>query len=132
MNNLKIKKVKSKGRGVFADGDFAQGEIIEICPVIELPEEDTSHIDRTKLYDYYFGWGTNGKSAAIALGYGSLYNHSYDPNAQYEKNYDKHVIVFRCLRNIGRGEEITVNYHGNPNDKTPVWFEKRAKNENLR
>lgn len=123
MSDLQIKRTKSKGRGVFATRDFQVGEIIEICPVITLPEKDTKYIDNTKLYDYYFGWGKKFKRVAIALGYGSLYNHSYEPNAQYEKDFKRNNLVFRCLRPIAKGEEITVNYKGNPSDKTPVWFE---------
>ena len=55
------------------------------------------------------------------LGYGSLYNHSCEPNARYddEKGQSK---VLKAIRNVAPGEEITVNYNGDPPDKTPVWF----------
>jgi len=119
--SLEIRRIKSKGMGVFAAKDFNEGEIIEICPIIVLPEEETKLIDKTKLCDYYYGWGTN--FIAIALGYGSLYNHSYEPNAAYEKDFEKNIIIFKCLRLIKKGEEITINYNGNPFDKKPVWFE---------
>ncbi len=123
MQHLEIRETKTKGRGVFAAKDFTPEEIIETCPVIELPEQDVGHIDKTKLFDYYFGWGANLKGAAIALGYGSLYNHSYEPNAQYEKDFERNAVIFTCLRPIKKDEEITVNYSGNPYSKTPVWFE---------
>jgi len=33
-------------------------------------------------------------------------------------------MVYRALRPIKKGEEITVNYNGEPDDKTPIdWFE---------
>ena len=36
------------------------------------------------------------KTAAIAVGYGSLYNHSYKPNAAYEE-CDNATMLFRAL-----------------------------------
>ena len=30
--------------------------------------------------------------------------------------------VFMAIRDIAHGEEIVVNYNGEPGDKTPVWF----------
>lgn len=122
MDYLEVRQTKLKGRGVFTTRDITQGEIIEVCPIIELPEEDTPHIDVTKLYNYYFNWGEKLNKVAIALGYGSLYNHSYKPNAIYEKDFNRNLLVFRSLSDIQAGEEITVNYNGTPTDKRPLWF----------
>jgi SET domain-containing protein len=58
---------------------------------------------------------------AVALGYGSLYNHSYQPNARYDDESGQ-TKVFRAIRDIAPGEEIVVNYNGEPGDETPVWF----------
>ena len=80
-------------------------------------------IDRTYLYNYYFSWQK--RQSAFALGYGSLYNHSYSPNAQYTKNFSHDTITFTSIRSIKKGEEITVNYNGNPHSKNVVWFEKK-------
>ena len=64
------------------------------------------------------------KSVAIALGYGSLYNHSYSANATYEKHFDDKLITFKAIADIRRGEEITVNYnYGNPDDKSKLWIQ---------
>jgi hypothetical protein len=123
MEGLEIKNTEHKGRGVFATRDFREGDLIETCYVIECPEQDTDLIDRTFLYNYYFNWGTKRNKVAIALGYGSLYNHSYEPNAVYIKDFEKNLLIFKCLKSIQKGEEITVHYRNNPNDKTPIWFE---------
>lgn len=58
---------------------------------------------------------------AIALGYGSLYNHSYDPNSFYSMENDDWMIIW-ALRNIKKNEEITFNYNGDPTCKEPVGF----------
>jgi uncharacterized protein len=70
-------------------------------------------------------WGGDKKKhkAGIALGFGSIYNHSYSPNATYKKFIPKQTLKFIALKNIRRGEEITVNYnYGNPDDKSDLWI----------
>jgi hypothetical protein len=115
-------KIPKAGRGVFAGADMQKGSVIELCPVIELPNEATL-LKKSKLYDYYFLWIDDKKSAAIALGYGSLYNHSYEPNATYEKNKQNKRVIFRAIKDIKKDEEITVNYnYGKPDDKSQLWI----------
>jgi len=110
------------GRGVFAVTGIAKGEIIEICPVIVVPEKETVKLKETLLRNYYFLWGSSG-DLAIGLGCSSLYNHSYDPNATYKKILGKKTLEFTALRAIRKDEEIVVNYnYGNPNDKSPLWI----------
>lgn len=111
------------GRGVFSAALIEEGSLIEICPVVICPAEDLPIIHSTKLHDYYFLWGEDQSECAIALGFGSLYNHSFDPNAMYMPDFDGGVISFYTLRDIPAGEEITVNYNGDPEDDNAVWFE---------
>ena len=121
MPKIYFKQISKKHRGVFARKKIKKGEVIEICPVIIMPKRDQKILDKTNLFSYYFYWGRNNTSA-IALGYGSLYNHSYTPNAEYEENVRKKVIVFKAIRNIKKGEEILTNYNGNSDSKEKVWF----------
>ncbi len=112
------------GRGVFAKRKICADEPIEICPVVVLPPDDLPKIHSSKLHDYYFLWGDDEKSCAIALGYGSLYNHSYTPNAEYEMNFEAETLDIYALRDIEAEEEITFNYNGVADDSAPVWFDK--------
>ncbi len=123
MLSIGIKNSPGKGRGVFAQRNFKKGEVIESCPVIVLPAKELDTLELTQLYNYYFAWGPDSKDAAIALGYGSLYNHSYMPNARYYKDFDNSLLKYVCIRDIQEDEEITINYNCNPEDKTPVWFD---------
>ena len=59
---------------------------------------------------------------ALALGYGSLYNHSFRPNARYD-DVGPQTKEFTAMRDIAPGEEITVNYNGEPTSRAAVWFE---------
>jgi len=111
------------GRGVFTGQPLSVGDAIEVCPVIVMPPDELAAIHATHLHDYYFLWGKAQNQCAIALGYGSLYNHSYDANANYLFDYDSNTIDFVCVKDIAAGEEITVNYNGEPDDKTLVWFD---------
>jgi SET domain-containing protein len=120
---LEVVHFPSKGRGVVARRSFSAGETVDTVPVLVLPAEQWPHVEKTELFNYTYGWGPNLEHAALALGYGSLYNHSYRPNARYIRNLGELTIDFVALRNIEEGEEVTVNYNGDPTDTSPVWFE---------
>lgn len=122
INNLEIKLTEFQ-RGVFSRKHFEKDELIEICPLILIPKEQEIYLDKTELYNYYFS--INEQTNGIALGYGSLYNHSYNPNAKYIKSEPNNNIIFQALTDIHPGHEITVNYNGNPEDKSPLWFHEK-------
>ncbi len=115
-------KVASGERGVFARTNIKKGEIIEICPVIEFSEHESSNFKEGNLVTYTYYFGKNKDQATILLGFGSIYNHSYQPNAVYKEKEMK--VDFTANRNIKKGEEILVNYlQDNKNIKNPLWFE---------
>ncbi|RCJ28587.1 SET domain-containing protein-lysine N-methyltransferase [Nostoc minutum NIES-26] len=110
-----------KGRGVFAQKPFLKGELIERTPVVIIPAEQVKLIDQTVLGNYYYDWEDN--AAAIALGLSSLINHSYNPNSYYVKKFSDRKLELIAYQDIEVGEEITANYNGSPNDKSPIWFD---------
>lgn len=110
---------------MFAAEEIKKGETIERCPIILLNEDDTAHIRGTELHNYYFMWGSDKArhKSGICLGFGSIYNHSYSPNATYNKRIEEKAIDFVAIKDIAKGEEITVNYnYGNPGDKSKLWI----------
>ena len=121
--SLYIAESELGGRGVFTAAGISKGSVIEVCPVIVLSKADRSHLDETELHEYYFIWGKKDEECAIILGYGSLYNHSYEPNAEYAPDFKSKTLDFFALRDIKPGEEITVNYSGDPEGHIKVWFE---------
>ena len=122
--NLFVAQTPDKGRGVFTSKFIKKGTVIEVSPMIVFGERDREKINDTLIYEYYFEWGKRGRKGALALGFGSLYNHSYHPNARYNPDFDLNILEFEALRNIKVGEEITTNYNLDPDDDTPVWWEK--------
>ena len=113
------------GRGVFTAAAVPEGALIEIAPMLVLHPKDKTHLDATGLYNYYFLWGKKKKKCAIALGYGSLYNHAFEPNARYLADFEANTLHFYAIRPIQAGEEITVNYHGRAEIQDALWFEAR-------
>ncbi|MGJ7921270.1 SET domain-containing protein [Neobacillus sp. LXY-4] len=107
-------------RGVFATRDIAKGELIHEAPVLPYPNDEHIHIEKTLLADYAFEYGKN--HSAILLGYGMLFNHSYQPNATYEINFPNHTFDFFAYKDIKAGEEILINYNGDIDDTDPLWF----------
>jgi SET domain-containing protein len=115
---IEVKRIKGKGRGVFARRLIRRGESIERVPMLVLPAGQSK--GGSVVSDYCFAWGRG--TVALALGYGSLYNHSYRPNARYD-DVGPQTKEFTALRDIQPGEEITVNYNGEPRSRSAVWFE---------
>jgi len=121
--DIEIRKTKNKGRGVFASRDFKPGEIVESCPVINVSPKERKKCEDTILAYYIYPWRST-RSGSVVLGYGSIYNHSYHPNADWKQNFKAEAMVYRAIKPIKKGEEITVNYNGEPDDQTEIdWFE---------
>ena len=115
-----MKNTEKYGRGIFAIRNIKNGELIEEAPVIIIPKIEWKLMRECVLSNYIFRWG---EDKALALGYGSLYNHSYTPNARYITNIENQSIDFYARKDIHEGEEIMVNYNGDPEDQSPLWFE---------
>jgi uncharacterized protein len=117
----------AKGRGVFAIAKIQQGELIEACPVIQL---DTLYPSLPEeLQKVVFHWGVLANLpgiSALALGYGSIYNHDNPANARYRASSDAQSLEIYAARDIAPDEEITVNYNataGEPHSLKDNWFE---------
>jgi uncharacterized protein len=114
-----------KGRAVYANREFLSGDLVEGCPVIIVRFD---HVP-PEIKRIAFNWegllcGT-ATGSAIALGYGSLYNHATQANMRYEADAALLVIRFIALRQIQRGEELTINYNsptGGPDEHGDHWF----------
>lgn len=119
---LRISDSGSKGRGVFTLRDIPEGKVVEVAPVIVMPEKDRKLLDKTRLHDYIFEWGENGRHCAMALGWVAVYNHSYASNCEYFMDFDLELIQVKTVRSVIAGEELTINYNGDWNETKKVWF----------
>jgi hypothetical protein len=115
-----------KGIGVFASRAIAAGEVVEVAPVIQLQSEfDDMEVD---LQRRIFNWERIASlpgTSAIALGYGSLYNHANPANLRYASEFAGEAIKFIAARAIARGEELTINYNATGGEivsTEDIWF----------
>lgn len=100
-NKIYVKKSSMHGFGVFAAKTIRKGEIIEECYAIISRGGDKT------LMDFYFD--AKGKYALLT-GFGSIYNHSDEPNADYTINRKRRIATIKADRTIRKGEEIFVSY----------------------
>ncbi|MEM6321660.1 MAG: SET domain-containing protein-lysine N-methyltransferase [Bacteroidota bacterium] len=118
---LYITVSEGRGRGVFTAVEINKGDIIEYCPLIVIPPTQRALIDQTIFYDYYYNWPQPAGAACLPLGYGSIYNHSEQPNAEIVLDLEGEVLQFYCLKYTPAGEEIFVDYTGGEEEKE-LWF----------
>lgn len=121
---LEINITETKGRGIFTNAEILKDTVIEVAPVIVMTNEDRVHLDKTLLHDYIFEWGHDTNHCCMALGYIPIYNHSYKSNCIYIMDYDTNSIIIKSIVTIKKNQELTINYNGDFDDDTPVWFHK--------
>ena len=115
---IKVINIPGKGRGVVATEKIKAGEIIEVCPVILLSDKETDFIDNhSDILKFYYLEKTVYKKCCIMLGYGSIYNHSSNPNADVDYNEEKldDKLTFFALKDINAGDEIVYDYEFDDN-----------------
>lgn len=116
-NKIQARPSPIHGYGVFAVASIAASEIIEECPVLTI-DNTLSTLD-----NYVFFWETaSPRQAVLALGYGSLYNHSTKFNATATPNYEKNLLIVEATKPILAGEEVLIFYAKN-------WFSNRGMKE---
>lgn len=128
---VEVRHVSNRGRGgraVYARRPISEGTVIETVPVILIPQnqvfgESLIALRACRLSWYVFAWGKQDGHdyVALPLGYGAIYNHSYEPNATF-RTTSPDIMEFVAISHIKENEEITVNYNGERNDKKPVHF----------
>ncbi len=122
INKITVKDSQNMGRGVFATDEIKKGEVLEVAPILILQFTDFVDTKWNLLFEYYF-WMDD--EVVLALGYGSMYNHSPQANAKYEINIPKKSITFTAIKPITKDEEIFFNYKGSSTTKAPLWFERK-------
>ena len=120
--DLRVDNSAVHGRGVFAGRRFVEGELVEACPVLVFPADEVEYLEQTALRGYYYEWDEEG-GVGLALGLGSLYNHSATPNARTEVDCDEGFVRYFARRDIEAGEEITIDYTGGHGDASDLWFD---------
>lgn len=106
-NGIRIGKSKLHGNGVFATRNFVKGSVIEKLPVMTFKNDNLEQFGLRR-----FMFTVHSKMSNLALGYGSIYNHSYEPNAHLvvDINSKTNAGAIYATKAIETGEEILINY----------------------
>ena len=120
---LYIHSTRQMDRGVFTNQDIEANRLVEVAPVIVMSAEEKKMLDQTALHDYIFEWGHDDKQCCMAMGYVPVYNHSYHSNCEYIMDYQNRQISIKTVRKINAGQELFINYNGDWNDESPIWFD---------
>ncbi len=124
-DGLYFSPVHTKGRGLFCMNDINAGELIEVAPVFLFNEEDSKHLEKTIISDYYFsaadvpeailrrsGIKDASLASCVAMGAASYCNHMVTPNAVAEKFAEHHTLYYKLIakKDIPKDTEICINY----------------------
>jgi len=131
--NIYVKSSRTHGFGVFAKRHINKGEILEECPVIFLADRERYQHDK-QIIRYAFRQSgceceecvKHGPQMFLLTGYGSLYNHSENPNAILEGGFSNRedleekegleingrLQFIIASEDIEKDEEIFINYSG--------------------
>lgn len=99
-----IKRDPIKGRGVFALQPIRKGEVVEVCELILIDLDQVQADLEGYVYQY------SKTKAAVALGNGSLFNHSDSSNCIFYFNFRKKQLIVEACKDIEVGQELTINY----------------------
>ena len=110
---IEIRNTETMGLGVFAHTMIRIGEVLEDTPLVYLPiGQDGPDL----LPDYRFSYPAredNWEYMCMACGFGSIYNHSNNPNVIWNAHPTiANAFRFTALRDIQVGEQCFI-YYGN-------------------
>ena len=118
---VEIRDAEGMGRGVFAVSHIPADTLLCSNPVVLVPEDQCPK--GSVLHAYVFLWSAVMEDGlglnAIALGLGTMTNHSHSPNVivYFDRNPDR--VDFYALRDIEPGEQLTHDY--NYDEYPPEW-----------
>lgn len=109
---IRRSRIPDAGYGVFCGKPIRAGDVIEVAPFIEIPREIV-YANPNILWKYVFTSHNSPHKVILALGFGSMYNHSTtNPNVGHFINpHDpQRLLNFCALKDIPQGSELLLNY----------------------
>lgn len=108
--SLKKSKIDGAGYGVYTNKSFKIDDIIEVAPALRVQTHYLFQRDNA-LNDYIFKDPLDDDFKLIALGYGSMYNHSDLPNLRYF--YQDNKMIYQAIKDILAEDELYISYGSN-------------------
>lgn len=125
-------EINKMGYGIFASEFISKDTIIEVSKLLLLTKPSLPK-QVSLLKNYFFNYDS--KTSAIALGYGSIYNHTDDGMQTVDYTVKKNVMVYKTIKDVKKYQQLTINYgywwafYKNLNLKNKIIFAKNEKNQ---
>jgi SET domain-containing protein len=92
--------------GVFAREPIKKYEILEEFPYFKVPIDELNNSNSCMNYSY----ALDKNFSIIGMGFCGLYNHSFEPNVDYEIDKVNEVMRHYAICDIDVDEELTLDY----------------------
>ncbi len=114
---VEVRKSPVHGYGVFAKEALEKDELIEEVGMLKLGWR-RNYFNDPVLNEYVWGdrscnckeCETHGNLLYLAMGLGSFYNHSDNPNTSIHVGFAERLQTIKAKRNIDKDEEIFISY----------------------
>ena len=131
---IRPSSIEGAGLGVYATEKIGKYEVFERSHIIPFHSVTLKHLYSIHgmphiLNDYTFQWKPG--TVCIVLGYGSIYNHSDEPNASYRSLEEPECMEFYAIGPIEPGEEIRIKYIRGPGNKELTFSETGSFSEEI-
>jgi uncharacterized protein len=99
------------GHGIFTTRSLQADTTLEECLFLRINADECADA----LDDYVFNLETAEENGGVevyslVLGWGSLFNHSFEHNTEYWHDTDRDLIVFHTIKAVPAGTQLFVNY----------------------
>jgi SET domain-containing protein len=92
--------------GVFALAPIEAYELLEEAPYFVAPREELAALPSCNAYSY----DLSDDELIIGMGFAGLYNHSTQPNVEFEIDKVNQAMRHYAVRRVEAGEELTLDY----------------------
>lgn len=109
---------EKKGRGLYATQIIPPHTVIHIAPCIRIDQMEYNHFMKYTILETYLFNDIRTGHKLLALGYGSIFNHSNYPNVNYLIDSHNVRIIYKSgYKTIEKDEELCITYGSN------LWFD---------
>ncbi len=112
---IEVRESPIHGRGTFASGPIRKGETFHTAHLLVFDCGEADAIERTAAAHYVFhiedcAVAPDKAVTGLAMSPISFVNHHRPPDASFAVDGKARTVSFTALRDIGQGEEITIDY----------------------
>ena len=103
-SGIELRRSLKDGKwGIFTIKNIKKYSLLEESPFIKIPKSESCGIGTyTYSYDDEFNM--------LGFGFSALYNHSYDPNADWMEDWVNMTMKHFVIKDISVDEEICIDY----------------------